>query len=94
MKFRNKAHNGAYAKGFAAGRDGFTLETCPYADERTLKGAITFSRGLRAAWAKGWEDGKQRSLTYEQLAKSEGYTGSTEPGGASEGSAPADGLVG
>lgn len=94
MKFKNKAHNGAYAKGFAAGRDGFALETCPYSDERTMKGAITFSRGLRAAWAKGWEDGKQRSLTYEQLATGESGTRGAESSGASDGSAAADGVAG
>jgi len=41
--------------GYEAGKLGAPLTACPYGDARTSRGRVTFSRGFRRAWLKGWE---------------------------------------
>lgn len=46
----------AYRKGWKAARDGRSEIHCPYGDNRTRHGAITWSRGYIRAWLEGFRD--------------------------------------
>lgn len=50
----NKAVEGARVKGALARRAGKPERACPYGDERTHTGSVTFSRAFLRAWLDGW----------------------------------------
>ena len=57
----NPALNAAYHKGAYAAAQGLSSKHCPYADTRTQRGCVTFSRAFRRAWMTGYQD----ALTHE-----------------------------
>lgn len=68
----NKALQGAYRKGYEAGKKGTPEDECPYQDKRKYNGKITWSRAFRSAWFDGWKEGHtQHTLTlyYEQKSQ-------------------------
>ena len=50
----NRALQGAYRKGHAAGAAGEDISACPYSDKRKLCGRLTWSRAFNRAWEDGW----------------------------------------
>ena len=44
----------AFDKGIAAAARGEPESACPYRDERTDRGGVTFSRAFRRAWLHGY----------------------------------------
>ncbi len=50
----NRSLQGAYRRGEEDCRAGVALDDCPYADTRTRRGAVSWSRAYRSAWADGW----------------------------------------
>lgn len=50
----NRALRGAYLKGQRAQLEGEPKSACPYADHRTLRGRLTWSRAYEKAWSDGW----------------------------------------
>ena len=58
----NRAHAGAYRKGYAAGKDELVgiRRSCPYIDYRKKDGRLTFSRAFRKMWHDGKDDAMAR----------------------------------
>ena len=52
----NPSLNAAYNKGAYAAAQGMSSEHCPYADKRTNRGNVTFSRAFIRAWMAGYKD--------------------------------------
>lgn len=46
----------AEEKGRQAAREGKPRTACPYGDNRTYRGAITWSRGYIRAWLEGYDN--------------------------------------
>ena len=67
-RWRNKAHEGARRKGWAACRAGDELNVDnPYMDRRTSTGHVTFSRSFSRAWRLGWLEAYQVANPHEQV---------------------------
>jgi ribosome modulation factor len=58
---RNKAFETAERRGRVAYQAGKPRTTCPYPDHRGASGHVTFSRGFRKAWLKGWLEAKREA---------------------------------
>ena len=58
--FRGRALQAAFRKGQAARENGRSIFSVPYADLRTRRGAVTWSRAFRGAWLDGWMDANLR----------------------------------
>lgn len=57
----------ARIKGAEARAAGHALETNPYGDARTMRGAVTFARAWWRAWREGWiEEDKRRGAAATQ----------------------------
>lgn len=54
--YSNRAHVGAYRKGFKAALAGKPC-ACPYIDKRGWRGQLTFSRSFITAWYSGFDAG-------------------------------------
>jgi ribosome modulation factor len=50
----NRAHQGAFKKGYAAFASGVAADQCPYDDKRKDNNRLTWSRSFSAAWRDGW----------------------------------------
>jgi hypothetical protein len=50
----NRAHAGAYRKGWHARINGLDTLANPYPHVRQLGGRVTFTQGFRGAWNDGW----------------------------------------
>ena len=50
----NRAHRGAFMKGYNAFVSGESIEASPYDDKRQYSGKLTWSRSFHAAWVDGW----------------------------------------
>lgn len=62
----------AFWSGHDAARNGHPLRSCPYKDNRTGCGKVTWSRAYRKAWRHGWQMGRSQSSQVEPLvARSE-----------------------
>jgi hypothetical protein len=57
----NRAHLGAYRKGWNAFNDGVPLIECPYPDHRKPGGGLSWSRTFINAWRDGWRDARRRA---------------------------------
>jgi len=55
----NRAHQGAYRKGYAVGESGTPkkIASCPYGDKRKPSGRLSWSRSFIKAWWDGFEAG-------------------------------------
>jgi hypothetical protein len=64
----NRALASAFRKGALAAIEGEKLTACPYADWRTYRGGVTFSRAFQRAWGEGWHfatyDGDRTACRY------------------------------
>lgn len=47
---------GAHTRGRSACINGEPRSSCPYHDHRTMRGAVTWSRGFRKSWLAGWDE--------------------------------------
>lgn len=52
---RNKAFLAAYRKGYNACKNGMNAKP-PYADWKTNRGSVTFSRAFIKYWMRGYQD--------------------------------------
>lgn len=50
----NRAHRGAFMKGYRAFIAGEEITNCPYLDKRKDGNKLTWSRSFDAAWRDGW----------------------------------------
>ena len=50
----NRAHLGAYRKGWRAYFDGKMQHECPYQDKRGRRNMVSWSRSFIWAWNDGW----------------------------------------
>ena len=67
----NPAMASAYRKGMQAHAGGQPITACPYGDQRTGRGAVTFSRAFIKAWGRGWKDA-EAGLPYQVMARPRG----------------------
>lgn len=56
---KTRAYDGARRKGVEAARMGKPESACPYADHRTDRGTITYSRAFMRAWFDGYRSVKK-----------------------------------
>jgi ribosome modulation factor len=68
----NRAHRGAYRKGYSAGASGEPIESCPYEDRRKESGRLSWSRSFITAWTDGWEEGRKQFIITEYHANRSG----------------------
>ena len=59
----NRAHRGAFLKGFNCFFDGININQSPYVDIRKGGGGLTWSRSFHAAWVDGWRWAEKESNT-------------------------------
>jgi len=52
---------GAERKGRKAFEEGKPITACPYRDNRTYYGAVTWSRSFITAWRDGWKAAQKES---------------------------------
>lgn len=50
----NRAHRGAFMKGYRAFINGEAITESPYNDKRKDSGGLTWSRSFHTAWVDGW----------------------------------------
>ena len=63
----NRAFKSAFRKGFISGFYGYSIKDCPYGDQRTWYGGVTFAR---AFW-RYWEEGFKQGLMFDRERKYE-----------------------
>ncbi len=63
----NRAHRGAFMKGYQAFLDGQEEGACPYLDKRKGGNKLTWSRSFGAAWRDGWRWAKKEQVAETQV---------------------------